>query len=307
MKKGIVTVVGGSGFLGRYVVDELVKNGYLVKIICRDVDNAGHLKTLGPVGIVSIDRCDATVAKDIHQKIKGSDYLINLVGILYEDNYQNFHDFHVKIASNLAIAAKEEDIKAFVHVSALGIDKSSRTSQYAKTKLNAENHVRSYFPDTVIIRPSVMFGAEDNFFNKFAFMAKYLKLLPLIAAETKLQPIYVGDVAKAIVIALEKPALLGKTIELAGNKIFTLREIAQAVKKYTNSCALIVKIPKIFAYLMAILISPFSRAITIDQLKLLSYDNIIISSNKYLTAKDLGLKLQDVDNVVPIYLEKFSK
>jgi uncharacterized protein YbjT (DUF2867 family) len=306
MNKKIVAVIGGSGFLGRYVVNELVKSGYLVKVLCRTIETAEDLKTIGPSGIVSVCPTDSANFLELVENLRGAYAVINLVGILYESGKQKFSQFHVKNSINAAMAAEELKIEHFVQVSALGVDKSFQSSHYARSKLDAEKQVKSVFKNAVIIRPSVLFGAEDNFFNKFAFMSKFLKIIPSISGYTKFQPIYVADVAKAIVLAIDNPVLEGKIIELAGDKVYSFNQLLVLVKKYTNSSAIIVPIPKWLAYIIALVIAPFSKAITIDQLNLLKYDNIIDKSNKHLTAKDLHLKLHSIEDVVPKYLSKFS-
>ena len=198
MGKGLVTVFGGSGFLGKHVVRALVKDGWRVRVPLRSPHTAQELKVIGDVGQVQLMQANIRFPQSVERAVEGSDAVINLVALLFEAGKQNFESVHVRGAETLANAAKAAGIHNVVQVSAIGADIDS-DSDYARTKGEAETAIRAAVPSADIMRPSILFGPEDDFFNRFASMAQFVPALPLIGGgETKMQPVYAGDVAQAI-------------------------------------------------------------------------------------------------------------
>lgn len=306
MQNKIVTVFGGSGFLGRYVVKELAKHPYLIRVVSRNPEEAIPAKVCGIVGQVVLQRGNIRNQQSVEACVKDSWAVINLTGILFEAGRQNFSAVHAQGAERLAKAAKAAGVERFVHVSALGVDKSSR-SAYARSKLNGERAVLSAMPSAVVLRPGVIFGPEDNFFNQFARMARTLPFLPLIGGgRTRFQPVYVMDVARAIVASLTEPAAFGKTYELAGPVVYTLRELLEFVLHHTDYKARLVPVPfglaKVMGGLMELLPHPM---LTRDQVTLLQYDNVL--SSKARTLADLGVEPTPLESVVPDYLGAYRR
>lgn len=307
MTDKIITIVGGSGFLGRYVVRALAKAGYRVRIIVRNPDLAAPLKTAGDVGQISIESGNLAVPETLIGKIEGSKAVINLVGILFESGRQNFTNLHAQGAEKLAQMAKSAGVLRYVHMSSLGVEKASG-SNYARSKILGERAVRAAFPEATIFRPSVIFGPEDNFFNQFATMANLSCILPAIGGgRTKFQPVYVGDVAHAIEVCLARSDTKGQTYELGGPQIFSFREILEYILKTTSKDRKLVSLPfaaaSAIAPLAQYLPPPFS--FTADQVRLLKYDNIV--SHDVKTFADLGITPTAVEMVVPEYLARFRK
>lgn len=200
----IVTIFGGTGFIGRHTVRRLAKAGYTVKVATRAPESAYFLRPCGTVGQIVPFAVDYSDDKSVAAAIAGADSVINCVGILYEKRKQSFEKIHVGLARTIANACRDGDVKHLVHISALGIDKNN--SKYAAGKRAGEEAVRNAFPAATILRPSVVFGPEDQFFNKFAALSAVIPALPLIGGgKTKFQPVYVGDVAAAVMAALASP------------------------------------------------------------------------------------------------------
>ncbi len=301
MSGSIITVVGGSGFLGRYVVHRLAGQGYVIRVLCRHPSEATFLKPAGNVGQIVPDYADLAKPESLKGKVDNSAAVINLVGILYESGKHSFSRIHAQGAEKLAKLAKEAGVPRFVQVSALGVSKASN-STYARTKLAGEEAVRGVYPNATILRPSVLFGAEDNFFNQFARMSQFSPALPAIGGgETKFQPVYVDDVAQAITTVLERRDTAGKTYELGGPKVFTFKEILQYIGEVTGQKRALVPIPYSVAGLMGSITQLLPNPmLTSDQVRLLKYDNIV--SEEALTFADLGITPTPVEAVVPEYL-----
>ncbi len=304
MQGKLVTVFGASGFIGRNIVRELAKRGARVNAVCRDVEKAKFLKPMGVVGQVTPMRADVTDASAIARAVNGASIVINLVGILHQSGRNTFDAVQGTAPGLIAKAAKDAGAEAMVHVSAIGADANS-ASQYARSKAAGEQAVRAAFPEAVILRPSVVFGANDSFFNKFAALALISPVLPLIGGgETKFQPVYVDDVADAVIAALEIPAAKAQTYELGGPEIYSFRELMEMVLKETNRKAKLVTLPfwaaSIKATFLELLPSPM---LTRDQVELLKSDNVVSAGAK--TLDDLGVKPTPVEVIVPTYLDKF--
>jgi uncharacterized protein YbjT (DUF2867 family) len=306
MRNRRTAILGGSGFIGRYVVKRLAARGEVIAAGCRNAEAAKHLKPLGDVGQImplNVGIGDETLLPAF---LAGNDSLVNCVGILRESGAQTFELVHHTGPARLARLAREAGVDRFVHISAIGADPRS-SSAYARTKAVGEQAVRDGFPTATILRPSVVFGPEDQFFNRFAAMAMFSPALPLIGAgETRFQPVYVGDVADAVVTCLEDPATAGRVYELGGPKIYTFREVLELVLSEIRRKRRFVDLPfglaAFQARLMSILPSP---PLTPDQVELLKSDNIV--SSGALTLASLGITPTPAEVVLPTYLDRFRR
>ena len=229
----IVTVFGGSGFLGRYVVQALARSGCRIKAAVRRPELALHLQPLGSVGQIALLQANVRDEKSVAEAVRGADWVVNLVGILQPSGRQNFKAVHAEAPEIIAQAAKAGGARGFVHISAIGADRLSN-SVYARTKGEGEAKALAAFPETVILRPSLVFGPEDNFFNRFAALASFSPVLPLIGGQTRFQPVYVGDVARAVSAAVSGQAAEGAVYELGGPTVYSFREIMQKVCEWTQ-------------------------------------------------------------------------
>lgn len=304
----LVTVYGGSGFLGRHLVQALARTGCRIRVAVRRPDLAGHLQPLGGVGQIHAVQANLRYQDSVMRAAEGADAVVNLVGILYETGKQKFSVVHSEGARNVAIAAKTAGIDTMVHVSAIGADARS-DSLYARSKAAGEDGVRKTRPGAVILRPSIIFGPEDEFFNRFAAMARLSPILPLIGGgKTRFQPVYVGDVAKAVVAGLQSGSAAGHVYELGGPEILTFRQVQERVLDYTGRKRLLVPVPfwlaKLKASFLQLLPSPL---LTVDQVKLLESDNVVSVGARTgrHTLKDLGIEPVLIEAVVPDYLERF--
>lgn len=301
----VIVVLGAAGFLGRYVVSLLVKRGYIVRAGVRNPDKARHLLVMGYLKQVTIYPCNIIDANDVNHIINGADIVINLVGILSEKKKQNFINVHLNGSINVANACNKNKIKSLTHVSALAIDKSLK-SIYAKTKLEAEKNIKSIFNNTIIIRPSVIFGPEDDFTNKFAKMALISPFMPLInKGLTKFQPVSVLDVAKAIEMVILNKTHIGNTYNLGGPEIFTFKEIISLILESIEKERFYINISFSLAKIMAIFTSFIPNSpITLDQVKLLENDNIVTKKSKGFS--ELGIKPSSMKVVIKKYLSRYK-
>jgi len=304
MAAGLVTVFGGSGFIGRYVVQRLAQQGWTVRVAVRRPDRCLFLKTMGVVGQVTPVAADLRSERAVSAAVAGADAVINLVGILYERGSRNFQTIHVDGAERAARLARAAGAKVFVQMSALGAGDDA-PADYARSKAAGEAAVRRHFPDARVIRPSIVFGPEDGFFNKFAAMARFAPALPLIGGgRMKFQPVYVGDVAEAILRCVEDPATAGKTYELGGPGVFTFAELLRRTLQEIGRHRLLLPLPFGIARVQAAVmewlpVPPLTR----DQLKLLERDNVV--SPGALTLADLGIQAQGLDAILPTYLARY--
>ncbi|MCR9070657.1 MAG: complex I NDUFA9 subunit family protein [Alphaproteobacteria bacterium] len=304
MQGTLVTVFGASGFIGRHIVRELAKRGARVNAVCRDVEKAKFLKPMGVVGQVTPMRADVTDPASMARAVNGASVVVNLVGILYQSGRNTFDAVQSTAPGLIAKAAKEAGATTMVQVSAIGADAAS-ASQYARSKAAGEQAVREVFPQATILRPSIVFGPNDSFFNKFASMAQFSPALPLIGGgTTKFQPVYVDDVADAIMASIEKPDAKGQTYELGGPSVYTFRQLLEMVIRETNRKAWLVNLPfwaaSIQAAVLELLPTP---PLTRDQVELLKHDNLVAKDAK--TLSDLGIEPSSVEMIVPTYLDKF--
>ena len=305
---GLVTVFGGSGFVGTQVVRALAKRGWRVRVAVRKPALAYELRMAGDVGQIQTVRCDITDKAAVAEAIKGADAVINLVGILFETGGRKFEALHVEGAVNVAEAAKAAGVQRLTHMSALGADVNGKAA-YARTKGAAEAAVRAAFPGAVIIRPSVIFGADDAFLNKFAAMATWSPALPLIGGGvTKFQPVYVGDVAEAIARATVAPEAEGKTFELGGPSVWTFEDILKFILRETNRDRFLVPVPFFAARILGSLAQipaaiGLKPTLTKDQVLLLEGDNVVSPGAEGLAA--LGVEPTGLEAIAPGYLFRY--
>jgi len=305
----LVTVYGGSGFLGRHLVRALARRHYRIRVAVRRPDLAFHLQPLGRVGQIHAVQANLRNAESVEAAARGADVLINLVGILFERGRQRFDAIHTEGAANVARAAKAHGAR-LVHVSAIGADENS-TSEYARTKAAAERIVAEILSDTTIMRPSIMFGPDDNFFNLFASLARMSPVLPLVGGgHTRFQPVFVGDVAQAIACAVDGEARAGTTYELGGPDVRTFRQILEYILATIERRRLLVPLPFAIAKLQASLLQFMPKPLlTPDQVELLRTDNVVSQDAiaQRRTLQGLGIEPEMIESIVPSYLWRFRK
>lgn len=301
----VVTVFGGSGFLGRHIVRALVKRGWRVRVAVRRPNEALFLKTAGAVGQVAIMQANIRDEDSVHKAVKGVDAVVNLVGILYESGKQKFSAVQAEGARTVAQAAAAEGVQKFVQLSAIGASSESEAA-YAKSKAAGEAAVLEAIPQAVILRPSIVIGPEDDFFNRFAKMATLAPALPLIGGgETLYQPVAVQDVAQATCETLEDPDFGGKIYELGGPDIFSFKNLMEIMLCHTGQKRILASLP----FFAANLISRFTQflpnpPLTPDQVIMLRSDNIADENLPGLG--DLGIAPTPIESVLPHYLSRFK-
>jgi len=308
MAKGLVTVFGGSGFLGRHIVRALAKADWRIRVAVRRPNRAHFLKPLGRVGQIQLFKCNVRDEDAVRAALKGADAAINLVGVLSEWGRQRFDALHGEAAGRIAKEARRSGVRHLLHVSAIGADANS-TAHYARSKAAGEAAVREGFPEAVIFRPSIVFGPEDDFFNRFAWLARLSPVLPLVGGgHTRFQPVYAGDIAQAAVRALGDPACAGKTYELGGPRIYTFRELIELILRETRRdermFPILVPLPfflaKLKSYVLGLMPKPL---LTPDQVEMLKTDNV--AGAGALGFRDLGIVPDAVEAIVPLYLWRF--
>ncbi|MBI1275619.1 NAD-dependent epimerase/dehydratase family protein [bacterium] len=305
LRESRVTVLGGSGFVGRYVVRALAKAGALVHVICRDPQGALEIKTAGYVGQIVLDHGDITSDASVAKALEYSDAVVNLVGILHESGRQRFAGVQAQGAERVAQAAAKAGVKRLVHVSALGVD-NVPSSAYARTKLAGERAVLAAYPKATILRPSVIFGPEDGFFNRFAGLSALLPVMPLIGGKSLMQPVYVGDVAGAVVASLTRLDTDGKVYELGGPAAHSFKDILSWVMEQTGHKRPFLPIPFPVAAVMGAFAELLPKpALTRDQVKLLKADNVLTGRHPGLA--ELGIEPNAFETIVPEYLERYRK
>lgn len=305
----LVTVFGGSGFLGRHVIRALCKRDYRIRVGVRRPDLAGHLQPLGKVGQISPVQANVRYPESIAAAARGASVIVNLVGILTESGAQSFDAVQAEGAATLARVARDTGAR-LVHVSALGANAES-TSRYARSKAAGEAAVLEAMPSATIFRPSVVFGPEDNFTNRFAGLARMSPVLPLIGGETRMQPVYAGDVAAAIADAVDGKTTPGATYELGGPEVMTMREILEVILRVSERDSALVPLPFGLAKLKAAFLqfAPGDFKLTPDQVELLRADNVVSDAAKAagLTLEGLGITPDSLEAVTPSYLWRFRK
>lgn len=304
-----ILVIGGTGFVGRYVVRILAEQGWRVKVVSRNPSAIHEMKTSGDIGQVAFISGNLAFPETVIRHMQGVDAVVNLVGLLFESGgKQNFNMLHALGAEKVAQAAASLGIPTLIHMSALGADRA-HASTYAHTKALGEKAVLAAFPEATILRPSVIFGAEDNFFNQFATLAMVSPVLPLIGRGiTKFQPVYVGDVARVVLEAILHPALArGKIFELGGQRVMSFRQILEYILEVTGRKAVLIpmsfSVASVLGSIMQML--PCRPMLTADQVTLLKYDNVI--SGNYPGLEALGISPTAIETVVPEYLKRYRK
>ena len=305
----LVTVFGGSGFLGRHVVRALCRQGYRIRIAVRRPELAGHLQPLGRVGQIHAVQANLRYPSSVDVATRGADVVVNLTGILFERSRQKFDAIHTFGAEGVALAAAAYDARV-VHVSALGTTEDS-PSAYMRSKFEGEKLVLAAKPDAVILQPSVVFGPEDDFFNKFASLARFMPALPLVGGgHTCFQPVYAGDVAAAVAAAVNGRAAAGQRYELGGPEMRSFKELMEYVLATIERRRLLVPLPfpiaKMQASVMQLLPKP---PLTVDQVELLKRDSIVSEDavRDGRTLQGLGIDPVAMESVVPTYLWRFRK
>ena len=290
---GVVTLFGGSGFIGSQAVRALARRGWRIRVAVRNPVLAIEIQPLGDPGQIQFMRCDITNSSDVAQAVRGADAVVNLVGVLHDaGGKRGFDAVHTEAAKTIAEAAKAAGVERLVQISAIGADAAS-PSAYGRTKAQAEAAVRAVYPDAVILRPSLVFGAGDSFLNRFAAMATMAPALPLIGGgETRFQPVYVGDVAEAIARGVTRANAAGRTYELGGPSLYTFREVLELVRRETGRDRMLVSVPFIVAKPLGSLLQlsrfvGLTPPLTRDQVLMLEKDNVVAADAFGLS--DLGI------------------
>ncbi len=301
--RDVATVFGGSGFIGRYVVKRLAHRGFIVRVAVRDPVAAGFLKPMGAVGQIVPLYAPVTEEPDVQRAVQGAAVVVNLVGILAESRSGDFQRIHADAPGRIARLSAAAGVLRLVHISAIGADPAS-PSHYGASKAAGEAAVRQAFPAATILRPSIVFGAEDRFFNRFAAMAQMLPVMPVIAGDTRFQPVFVSDVADAVMAGLARAQTAGALFELGGPRVWTFREILAYILQETQRRRPMLTVPMELARLQARIAEllpgkPFTR----DQLLMLQRDNVVAPDMPGLP--ELGIVPTPVELVVPSYISRF--
>jgi len=305
--QGLVTVFGGSGFVGGQVVRQLAKAGHRVRVAVRNPNLAYKMRMLGDVGQIEVVQANVRNAPSVARAVEGAEGVVNLVGVLWESGRQKFQTLHVMGAKTIAEQAKAAGVTRFVQISAIGANAES-ASKYQRTKAEGEAAVRAVFPGAVVIRPSIVFGADDKFFNKFGQMAALFPALPLIGGgETKFQPVYVGDVAAVVAKAVSSPAAEGLTYELGGPAVYSFKALLEMILVETGRNRVLAPIPWFAAGLIGKVgdLSPLAPPLTSDQVESLKTDNV--AGNGLPGLAEAGVIPTAVESVVPSYLYRYRK
>ena len=303
MNQKIATIFGGSGFIGRHLIRRLTKQDYRIIVATRSPHLNGFLKPLGDPGQVELVKTNLYDVDNIKNVLQNSNIAINLVGILYETRKQKFHHLHSEFPKLLSKICTELNLEKLVHVSALGV-KENHTSRYMRSKLQGEQYIQNNFKSSVILRPSLIFGPEDKFFNSFATLAQFSPAIPLIGGgSTLFEPIFVEDVADSIVQSLKKTNLKSNIYELGGDR-YSFKELMKILLKEIKKKRFLIPIPFGFAkfqsYFMQVMPKPL---LTPDQVEMLKYDNIVSGDHK--TLKDFGITGTSIQSILPKYIYRF--
>lgn len=306
----LITIIGGSGFVGRHVVQALAKRGYRIRVAVRRPDLAGYVQPLGTPGQIMPVQANVRYPDSLAAVCDGAAVVINLTGVLYSAGAQSFDGIHVFGAEASAKAARAAGAKQFFHMSAIGADPDS-ASDYAKSKAEGEARARANFPGAIIIRPSIVFGPEDDFFNRFAAMARFLPALPLIGGgATKFQPVYCGDVAEGFARLVDAGVASGTTFEFGGPEILTFKEILEFILATVERKRLLIPMPWLVAKMKASVLGLLPRPLlTMDQVELLKRDNVVSEEAKRegRTLEGLGIVERSIESIVPSYLYRYRK
>ncbi|QPC42583.1 complex I NDUFA9 subunit family protein [Kaustia mangrovi] len=306
----LVTIIGGSGFLGSHIVRALAKRGYRIRVGVRRPDTAGHLLPLGMVGQIMPVQANVRYPASVAAACAGADAVINLVGVLAPSGRQTFEAVHVFGAEAVARAAREAGAKTMLHVSAIGADPES-PAEYGRTKAEGEARVRQEFPEATVFRPSIVFGPEDSFFNRFAAMARFSPVLPLIGGgHTRFQPVFVGDIARAAAAVVDGAETGGKPYELGGPEVLTFRELMEFMLKTIRRKRVLMPVPFRLARLQASLLQLLPNPLlTVDQVTMLERDNVVgdAALNEHRTFEAFDIAPRAIEAIVPDYLVRFRR
>lgn len=299
----VATVFGGTGFLGRYVVRKLARTGAVVRVASRHPSQATFLKTAGHVGQIVPIATDVRDDRTVAAAVSEADVVVNLVGILHEGRGGGFQELQAEAPGRIARLSAAAGVKRLVQMSAIGADPAS-AAEYARTKAAGERAVLAAFPDATILRPSIVFGPEDGFFNRFAAMSRIAPALPLIGGgRTLFQPVYVGDVAEAVLACVSDPATKGKTYELGGPRTYSFRELMELMMAETGRRRALLPLPWAAAMAMGRVAQRLpAPPITYDQVEMLRRDNVVAPGA--LGLADLGIEPTSVEVVLPTYMDK---
>lgn len=310
MTARLVTIFGGSGFIGRHLTQVLAKRGWRVRVAVRRPDLAGHLQPLGAVGQIHAVQANLRYPNSVARAVEGADAVVNLVGILHEGGRQTFSAVQAQGPRIVAEAARRAGVASLVQMSAIGADAAS-PADYARSKAAGEAAVLAAFGEAMILRPSIVFGPEDQFFNRFANMARFLPFLPLIGGgETRFQPVYVGDIAEAAARALEGRAKSGTVYELGGPEVKTFKALMEYILTTTGRSRPLLPLPFAIARLQASVLEMLpAPLLTVDQVRLLETDNVVSAAaeSDKRTLAGLGIAPTTIEAVVPGYLYRFRK
>jgi len=305
----LVTIIGGSGFLGRHIIRALAKHGYRIRVAVRRPDLAGHVQPLGRVGQIVPVQANVRYPDSLDAACASAYAVINLVGILHRAGPQTFESVHAQGAEAAARAASRAGAAMFIQMSALGANPGS-LSAYARTKAEGEVRARDVFPGAIVIRPSIVFGPEDAFFNRFAAMARMSPVLPLIGGGTRFQPVFVGDIAEAIAKLLDRTVADGRVYEFGGPEVYSFRDLMRFTLRTVMRRRLLLPVPFGIAGVMASILQLLPGALlTQDQVLLLQRDNVVSDKavNEGRTLKGLGLVPRDIEAIVPSYLYRYRR
>ncbi len=304
MKNQICTILGGGGFIGRYLVRNLTKKNYRSMIFTRNTFQKGYLKTQATPGSIELINWNPNNFDELKESIKNSDIVINLIGILYETRKQKFMNIHAGIPEAISKICAQSDVKKFIHVSAIGANENSK-SLYQRSKFQGEIKALTNFKNTVIIRPSVVCGTEDNFTNLFSKLS-FLPIIPIVGMRYNFQPILVSDVADAIVKAIETKDNHGKIYEIGGPQVISFGDMVKSIMKTLNKKRFVVEMPMSLAKIQSSVMSllPINPILTRDQCEILSEaDNVV--SNNHLTLQDLNVKPSDIEEAMKKWLWRY--
>lgn len=308
--KRLITLIGGSGFLGRHAVRALARRGFRIRVAVRRPDLAGHLQPLGGVGQIALVQANVRYPASLEAACQGAEAVVNFTGVLQSSGAQSFAAIHAFGAEASAKAAKAAKAESFIQISAIGADAAS-ASAYARSKAEGEARAKAAFTGAMVLRPSVVFGPEDDFFNRFAQMARFSPALPLIGGgATRFQPVFAGDVGEAIASLIERGIADGRTYELGGPEVLSFREILEYVLKVTGRRRLLAPLPFPVASLIGMLAQYLPGApITADQVELLKSDNVVSAqaAREGRTLEGLGLVPRAIEAIVPAYLYRYRK
>ncbi|MBP9694138.1 MAG: complex I NDUFA9 subunit family protein [Alphaproteobacteria bacterium] len=301
-----IVIFGGTGFLGRYIIQDLAQKDFEIIVVTRNLEKALPLKVFGDIGQITPIIGDVRDPHFLNAIVASADCVINLLGILYETRHQKFNEIHHLFPARLAELCHQHQVKSFIHISALGSNIHS-PSHYSRTKALGEDAIRKHFKTATILKPSVVFGAEDQFLNLFAGLACKSPILPLIGGgKTKLQPVFVGDIASAVTTILCTPALQGETYELGGPEVISFKDLMIYLLKTIKKDRYLMPFPWMIASFEASILELFPKPLlTRDQVRLLKQDNIVSKGTK--TFKALKIKPKSLELIAPTYLSQWCK